>query len=159
MNAVIKASVVLAVAVTVVSYLVYFTGLHTNPVVGGLGSIVIFILLNIAAVIWALRQTAAENGYGKQLLNGLLVGVIGGVLIFVLSWATLSFILPGYLEDVKAANISWMESMNMPEEALEQQIAKIESTSPASQAGGGFIGTVVTSLVVGAITAIFVRKK
>ena len=51
MNASVKAGVGLALGVAVVSLLVAATGLHTNFLIGGLGVIVVFILLNIGMVV------------------------------------------------------------------------------------------------------------
>ncbi len=79
MRSVIKASVALVIAVMVISVLMYVTGLHENALIGGLGSLVLVIGANVGVVFWGLKQTAAENGYLRQLGNGALIGVIGGV--------------------------------------------------------------------------------
>ncbi len=105
-----------------------------------------------------MKQTP-DNGYGKQLLQGLLIGLVAGVLILVFSWVNLSVLFPDYLEQSKTATIEWLESMNLPEQQLEAQVAQIEGQSVTGQAVSGLIGTVITSLIVGAVIAIFVRKK
>ncbi len=158
MNSVVKASVALVVVVMAISVLIYLTGLHENPLIGGLGSLVLVIAANIAVVFWALKQTAGENGYLRQLGGGALIGLIGGVLVFLSSMA-LMMVLPDYLEDVKTAQIVSLEAFNMPEDKLEEQIAKLEAITPIKSSMQGMIGTFVTSLIVGAIVAIFQRKK
>jgi len=115
MNTVIKASVALVVVVMVISLAMYFTGLHENALVGGLGSLVLLIGANIAIVFWALKQTAAENGYGRQLGNAALIGLIGGVLVFLGSMLLLT-VLPDYLEEMKTMQIASLEQFNLPEE-------------------------------------------
>lgn len=67
--------------------------------------------------------------------------------------------LPDYLEDVKTVQIVSLEQFNPPEDVLEKQITKIEATTPISSSMQGMVGTFFTSLIVGAIVAIFKRKK
>ncbi len=67
MQSVFKASVALVAMVMVVSVLMYATGLHENTLIGGLGSLLLVIAANVGVVVWALKQTAAENGYARQL--------------------------------------------------------------------------------------------
>ena len=158
MKSVVKASVALVVMVMVVSVLMYVTGLHENPLIGGLGSLLLVIAANVGVVFWALKQTAAENGYMRQLGNGVLIGLIGGVLVFLGSMALLTAI-PDYLDDMMEMQISSLEQWNLPEDVMEQQIAKIEAITPVSSSLQGLFGTFFTSLIVGAIVAIFKRKK
>ncbi len=158
MKSVVKASVALVVVVMVISVLMYVTGLHENPLIGGLGSLLLVIAANVGVVFWALKQTAAENGYVRQLGNGVLIGLIGGVLVFLGSMVLLTAI-PSYLDDVTAMQISSLEQWNLPEDVKEQKIAKIEAVTPVSSSMAGLMGTFFTSLIVGAIVAIFKRKK
>ena len=158
MQSVVKASVALVVLVMVVSVLMYVTGLHENPLIGGLGSLVLVIGANVAVVVWALKQTAAENRYLRQLGNGALIGLMGGVLVFLGSMVLLTA-LPDYLDDMKEMQISSLEQWNLPEDKMEQKIAQIEAVTPVASSMQGLFGTFFTSLIVGAITAIFQRKK
>jgi hypothetical protein len=159
MNAVIKAGVALAVLVWIVSVIWAVAGLHqTNPIVG-LVFLVVVIVLNVGCIYWALKQTAAENGYGKQLWNVILFGLVAGVLICALSMLNLTVLFPNYLEEESTAVIEFMEGAGMPEEALQGRIEQIEARTPLRQSINGLIGTFFTSLIVGAVVAIFVRKK
>ncbi len=121
--------------------------------------LVVAITLNAGCVFWGLKQTAEGNGYLKQLLNGLLIGVVAGVLIFGLSMLNLTVLFPDHLEESKTASIEMFESMNMPEVMLEKQVEAVEAQTATRQAVSGTIGTLVTSLILGAIIAIFKRKK
>ena len=97
---------------------------------------------------------------GIKRFNGTLIGVIGGALVFAGSMALLTAI-PDYLEDMKAMQISTLEQWgaSLPEDVMDQKVAKIEAVSPISSSMQGLIGTFFTSLIVGAIVAIFQRKK
>ena len=158
MREVVKGSVGLAVLVFVFTAVVILSGI-TNPIVSAIIFLVGAIGLNIAAVWWVLAKTAPESGYGKQLVNATLVGLIAGVLIFGSSLLTLTLIFPDHLDEVVASNIELLELSKLPDEIKQAQIEKLEATTPMSQAQGGLIGTFFTSLIVGAIVAIFKRKK
>jgi len=158
MSSVIKASVTLAVLVTIVSVVFAAAGMHHTPMLG-IVLLVVVIGLDVGCVIWALSPTAAENGYGKQLLNAVIFGVVAGALIFGSSLLQTTVLFPDYIEESTTATIEMYESMGMPEAQLQKAVEKIESTTPVSAALQGTIGTFFTSLIVGAIVAIFKRKK
>jgi hypothetical protein len=159
MSAVIKASVALAVLVAIVSVIFAVAGLHEKGIMPGIVLLVVFIALNVGCVFWALKQTAADNGYGKQLLNAAVFGLIAAVLIFGFSILNLKVFFPSYLEESTTATIEFLEGMNMPAEALQAQVQKQEARTVVGDSTGGAIGTFLTSLIVGAIIAIFKRKK
>jgi hypothetical protein len=160
MNAVVKAGVGLFVLVAVLTLILAFVGLHnTSPILAQIAFLIPAIVINGVCIFWGLSQTAADNGYLKQLLNAVLIGVGGGVLIFLFSWVLLTTLMPGYLEEVKTATIEWLESAGLPEQQLESQVQRVEATTPVSQAIGGLVGTLGTSVVLGAIIAIFKRRK
>ena len=159
MNAVVKWSIVLAGLVTVLSLVIGISGLHKNALVGGVLSIGIAILFNLGTVFMALKETATESSYGKQLLNGVSIGLIAGVLIFLSSWLLLTVIFPEYLDEMRAGYIDWLQAAGLPEEQMQQQIATMEATTPVSQSLAGLMGTFFTSLIAAAIIGIFLRKK
>ncbi len=160
MNAVLKAGIGLAVIVEIITVIGIASGmLLANRLVAELVLLVIFFGLTGVAIFWGLGQTAAESGYGKQLLNALLIGLVAGVLIFAFSMLNLTVLFPDYLAESKTASIEVMENMSMPEQRLEAQVAKIEAQTVAGQARSGAIGTIVRSLFLGAIIAIFKRRK
>ena len=73
----VKASLTLTGVVVLVSLTLYVTGLHQNPLLGGVSSLVLVIGANIAVVYWALKQTASENQYLPQVANAALIGILG----------------------------------------------------------------------------------
>jgi hypothetical protein len=159
MNAVIKAGVALAVLVEILSVIWAVAGLHQMNPIFGFVLLVVFIVLNVGCIYWALKQTAAENGYGKQLLNVVVFGLIAGVLIFAFSMLNLSVLFPNYLEEEATVLIEFIEGAGLPEDAMQARLEQIEARTPVRQSISGLIGTFVTSLIVGAIVAVFMRKK
>ena len=61
--------------------------------------------------------------------------------------------------EMRDSAIAFMESSNMPEASIEAQMLKLDAATPVSQSLPALIGTFITSVVVGAIVAIFKRKK
>ena len=160
MNSVIKSSLLLAAIIAVVSLVFTFSGIQvSNPFLGGMIFVVVAILANVGCLFWGLKGTAAESGYGKQLLNSLIFGVVAGVLIFCVSMLITSVLAPDNFDQGKTAMIEAMEGMNMPEVALAKQIDAIEATTPMGESIKGLIGTILTSLFFGAIISIFKRRK
>jgi hypothetical protein len=158
-NSVINASLILAGVVAVLTVTVIVTGLHEQPAVGIPLFIFGAIFLNIVVVFWGLKQTAAEDPYGKQLTNAALIGLIGGVLIFVVSIVMTGVLFPDFLDESKAAQAGLLESTLPAGPTLDEALARNASRSPLSEAFGGLVGTLGTSILAGAIIGIFLRRK
>ncbi len=159
MHATVKASLVLAGLVALLSIVVYVTGLHKNFMVGQAVFLAGAIAINVAVVVWALTKTAAENPYGRQVLSATVIGVVGGVAIVLVSWLLLAVVFPNVLEESRQAAIEFMEDSGTSEDEVQRQLEMLEKTTPMSQSIPGGIGTFATSLVTGAVFAIFRRKK
>jgi hypothetical protein len=155
MNAVVKWSVILVAAVTVLNLIIIGAGLHTNPL-GGFLFISLATVFNIGVVFMLLRETRAGNPYGKQLINGILLGLVAGALIFVTSFVVLSVVFPNAIPEMIDGYVAFLESAPIDEEIRQAQIAAAQGTTAMAQAMSGLLGT---SLVVSALVAIFLRKK
>ena len=160
MGPVIKFAVILAVVVEIVSVAFAAAGLHQgNPMLGFTVQLVAYIGANVVCLFLALKATAAVSGYGKQLLNSLVFGVVAGVLVMIFSLLNLSVLFPHYIEQTTTSMTEFYESVSMPQDQLDKMIVALEARTPFSESRNGGIGTIVTSLVVGAIVANFKRKK
>ena len=160
MKSVIKAAVTLAVLAAVLSVIVALVGLHrTEPMLAQAAFILPVIILNTGCIVWGLKGTAATNGYVRQVGNGIMIGVIAGVLIFGFSLLMLTVLMPGYLDEMKQATIEWLQTADIAEEMRDKQIATVEGTTATTQSMAGLVGTVATRLVVAVIAAIFLRRK
>ncbi len=159
MHVTLKASLVLVGLVALLSMMLYVTGLHKNFMAGQAVFLIGAVAINVAVIIWALGKTAAENPYGRQLLNATVIGVVGGGLIVLVSWLLASVVFPNALEETRQGAIEYMEANNFPEDKFQSQLETLNKTTPMSQAIPGGLGTFATSLVTGAVFAIFRRKK
>jgi len=158
MGSAIKWGITLALAVSVFSAIWVLAGMHTN-MPAAMGYLGVVILLNIVAVILALRESAAQNGYGGQLAAGVVLGVVGGGGIFLTSFIMLTFVFPGAIPDQVAAFKVAYEAMPVTEAQKELLVASLDTVTPVSSAFQGAIGTLFTSLIAGAITGAFLRKR
>ena len=149
----VRYGLILGIVVSVINLALPALGLHTNM---GMSAVflVIVIVINIAVVILALRETAASANYGGQVMNGLVLGAVGGVIVFVGSWVTTSVVFPNYMAEVMEATRETLASFGIPAEDIDAQLATGSSVDSAFQ---GALGTLVTSVVVAAITGIFKR--
>ena len=156
MNVPIKYGLILGVVAAVISFITMAMGAQMGmmaalfPLVATIATIVIVFL--------ALRETAAEASWTGQLLNSLILGAVGAVIVFVVSWLSLGVVFPNYLAEMAAATEHALASAGMAPEMIEAQVQSMEESTALGQAFAGAVGTVVTSLIAGAIIGIFKRE-
>jgi riboflavin transporter FmnP len=93
-------------------------------------------------------------------MNGLVLSVVAGVIIFAGSLLFTTVAFPNYFADIQAAQTEMLKSAGMPEAEIQAQIAAAAAMqTPFVNAITGVIGTVVTGLVVAAIAGAFWRRK
>ena len=136
--------------------------MHRNPALG-----LVFPLVatatTIGVVVWTLRRTRDEGRrYGGQLVVSFVLAIVAAVLLFVNAFLMTQVLFPDYVEEVRAVQEEVLATQSAgasPEELAAQQKALDVMTSPTVQAATGAIATVVTTMVVALIAAIFIRKK
>ena len=159
MNTILKAGIVLGVLVEIWSYLYVGVGWHKSPATSNLFWVV--FLIQIAVLVWALRQTAAEGrGYGGQIVAGTLVSIIGGVLVVIGSYLCMTMVFPNYVHDVAVMQEQGLRAAGKSEAEIRQLMEMMAKTSsPAMAAIFGCIGTIVTGFVSSLVIGAFVRAK
>lgn len=155
MSVQIKYGLILGVVAAVLS----FIGVAMGAQVSMMAAVfpLLATVLTIVIVFLALRETAAEASWTGQLLNSLILGAVASVIVFVVSWLTLGMIFPNYLMEMAAATEHTLANAGLAPELIEQQVQSLEESTAIGQAFAGGIGTIVTSLVAGAIIGIFKR--
>ncbi|MBI3194459.1 MAG: DUF4199 domain-containing protein [Ignavibacteriae bacterium] len=158
MNTTLKYGLILGLLCSAWTYVLCFTGWYIDPVMMNMFYAV--ILIEIIILYFALKETATTKTYGGQVVNGLLVSVYGGIIIFVSSMIFTSVVFPNYFSDLNAAYTEMMSGQGMSEEEITKAIQAMASTqTPFMGAIMGFVGTVGTALVASLVIAIFKRKK
>ncbi|MDH3628819.1 MAG: DUF4199 domain-containing protein [Acidobacteriota bacterium] len=158
MSAAVKGGLGLGIAVVVFNLIFLGAGMHRNPLLGFL-AIAIYIGLTILFLVLALRKSRTENPYLKQVMSSVVLGVVAAVIITIGSIVLTTMVFPDSIQQQSEATLEFLEGANLPQEALDAQIEKLESLTANGQAIQGGIFTIITCLVVGLIAAIFVRKK
>ena len=147
MNAPVKYGLILGVVVGVLGFVIAGLGLHTR-----LGTSMAFmsvsVIVNVVVVFLALRETAASATWTGQLRNSLILGAVGAVVVFASSWVMTALVFPDYHAEYAAATRDALAGTGLP----------VEQPTPAGAALSGSIGTIATSLIVGALVGIFKRQ-
>lgn len=154
----IGAGVLLGLLCVVWQFVVGFTGWYKDPVLLNLFFLV--IPLEIGIVIWALRKTARGTTWGGQVLNGLLLSVVAGVIIFAGSLLFTTVAFPDYFAEIQATRAEMLKAGGLTEAQAGSQVAAAAAMqTPLVNALTGVVGTVVTGTLVAAIAGAFMRKK
>jgi hypothetical protein len=154
-----SAGVVLGLIVGVWMFIYGFAGFYKSQQTGWL-FIAGATLIEIGVLIWGLKKTVAEGKrYGGQLVAGLLICLIGGVIIIVFSMVWTA-VFPDVFEVTEALTADRLADTGLSEEQIEAQMAATAFTrTPLFSAISGFIGTMFTGLIISLITAAFIRVK
>lgn len=159
MSTAVKGGVFLGLLTVAWTFVMGSTGWYKDPVLLFLFWIV--VLFELAVLVWALRKTAAEGAtYGKQIVNGLVLSVVAAKIIFVGSLLFTTVAFPSYFEDLRVLHAESLRSSGMAEEEIARAVEMSASMqTPFIQAMSGFLGTLVTGLVLSLILGVFFRKK
>lgn len=159
MNVAFRWGVILAIVVTLMNAIVIITGMHRNPITGSLVPIALAILINLVVVFLVLRTTKSEFDYGGQLRNGLVLGIVGGVLVGAGAWILLALVFPHAIAQAREGTLAFLKTAGMSEQQIQTQTAAMNRATPLSQALPGVLGTFFTSIVGAAIIGAFLRRK
>lgn len=156
MNVPVKFGLILGVVAAVISFVTVAMGPQMSAM-AILFSIVATVV-TIGIVFLALRETAAEASWVGQLLNSLILGAVAAAIVFVVSWLSLGVVFPAYLSEMAAATEHALASAGLAPEMIEAQVQNMEEATAVGQAFAGAVGTIVTSVIAGAIIGIFKRE-
>ena len=158
MSSTVRTGLLVGAAVVAWTFVMGITGWYLHPTLLNLFWAVIPI--QVALLVAGLRSSAAENGYGKQVLSGTLASLLAAVLIFCGSLLFTTVAFPRYFEEIRAVQAEILaKSGKSPEEVKAQVEAMVSMQTPFLQALFGAIGTVVTGLVSSLVIAAFARKR
>jgi len=158
MPAVVRYGILLGLAVFAWTFIMGATGWYKHPVLLNLFWMVIPI--QIGVMLWGLRATAAESGYGRQVLHGLQICLLASVLIFAGSWLFTAVAYPGYFQELETLGRAQLAQSGMKAEQIETAMrAQAPFQSSVMNALMGVVGTVVTGLVISLVAGIWLRRK
>ena len=156
MNVPVKFGLILGVVAAVIGFITVAMGPQMS-LLAGLFPLVATVV-TIVIVFLALKETAAEANWTGQLLNSLIIGAVAAAIVFVVNWLSLAAVFPNYLAETAAAAEHALASAGLAPEMIEQQVQSLEESTAIGNAFAGAVGTIVTSLIAGAIVGIFKRE-
>jgi uncharacterized membrane protein len=159
MNTSLRAGVVLGVLVTIWTFVMGVTGWFLDPVLLNLFWVV--VVIQIAVLIWALRQTAREGTrYWGQVGKGTLISIVGAAIIFCGSLLFTTVVFPDHFAELQAMQVEMLKRAGQPDAQIKAAVEAAAATqTPFLQALFGFIGTVVTGAVVSLAVGAFAKGK
>ena len=160
MRPIVTAGIVLGLLVGVWMFVVGAAGWYRNPDMGWLFNVGA-IVIEIGALIWGLKQTAAAGRrYGGQILAGLSICVIGGLIIVLVSLVWSGLVFTDVFDVMYDMAADRMADQGMGDQEIDEMLAATAfMRTPLAQALMGLIGTLVTGLILSLIVAAFLRHK
>lgn len=154
----VRWGVILGVAVAVLNLVFGLVGWHRIYEMSFV-FLTVAILINLATVVLCLREQASSASWLGQVKNGLIVGLVGSVIIFVTSWLVTTVVFPDYFADMAEGYRQAYLDMGRSEAEVADLVAATAATSPIRSAFDGVVGTMATSLVVAAIAGVWLRTR
>lgn len=148
----------MGVACVAWTFVMGLAGWHTHPVLLNLFWVVVAI--EVAVLIWGLRQTAAAGGYWRQVGTGTVMSIIGGAIIFCGSLLFTTVAFPEYFAELRQAQEAILRAAGESEEQVRAAVeSAARSQTPLIQASMGLVGTLVTGVVASMVIAAFPRLR
>jgi TM2 domain-containing membrane protein YozV len=159
MNPILSSGIMIGVACAVWTLVMGYSGLYKDPSLAGLFFLVIPI--EIAGLVWGLRQTGREGKtYAGQIVAGTMMAIVAGVIIIASSLLFTTVLFPNYSQDLERM---YRETLQQQGKTATEIAAAVQgnaaSWTPMAQAMSGFIGTLVTGILGSAVIGYFVRRK
>jgi len=151
----VKYGIVLGVIVGAMGFALAILGLHTSEMAPA-RFVIAAVIINVVIVVLATHRTAPYSNWGRQVRNGLVLGVVAAAIIFLSSWVMTAVVFPDYYAEFAEAARERAVAAGLSAEAIAEAEA-LASGTPVGSAFSGALGTVITSVVVAAIAGVFKR--
>jgi hypothetical protein len=163
-NTVLRYGLYAAGAYIALSLIMYLTSFNMMTIGGGITYYVCLFAIGAVFAVMATRHQRDQLdggyiGYGKALLVGLLTVFIGVFISSLWGYVLINFIDPGYVDNLKEQFVeTWGEQM--PADALEEALEGFDKAGdPLAILKQGVMGGGIFGLIVGLITAAFMKKQ
>lgn len=135
-------------------------GWHKQPSLYFLRFILVVVAYQVALLLWALRETAREGGYGRQVWTGVSISLLASVIVYASSILFVTVVFPTHIQESVAASRQLMAAQGVSPEQIEAVIkAQAPLQTPRASAMAGVFGTVMTGLFTSLIAAVWFRRK
>lgn len=158
MTPAVRWGVALGVAVAVVQVVFALAGWHRSYDMAAV-FLAVVVPLNVIAVLLSLRRTASTTGWVGQVRNAAVLGAVASVIVFVGSWIVSGVMIPDYFDQMAEGYRSAYVARGLSDTEVEELVRATAATSPVRSAFDGVVGTLATSLIVGALAGIWLRRR
>lgn len=158
MSPTLKTGLAIGIATFLWTLVMGVTGWYKDPAMVPVFFLV--IVFEVLLLYWGLRQTAAANGYGAQVMAGTLMAVVAAPVIFAGSMLFTSVLFPGYFADLRAMQVEILKGQGVAEAEITRQVEEaMRMQTPVVNAAVGAVASVITGAIASALIAIGVRRK
>jgi hypothetical protein len=135
------------------TFVMGYTGWYKDPAM--MNAFFAVIVIEVIGLIWGLRQTARQGrGWAGQVAAGTIMSVIGGVIIIASSLLFTTLLFPNYFVEIEEMGRRVMEQQGKSAAEIDAALQRSRAmATPMRQAMAGFLGTVITGIVVSAMIA------
>ena len=158
MNPIFSAGVLIGLLCGAWTFVMGFTGWYKDPALTLL-FLPAVIIIEVAGLYWGLRQTAAQGRvYAGQVVAGAMMSTIAGVIVICSSLLFTMVAFPDYFQELEAMQRQLLAKAGSSPAEIDAAVQS-SATTPMGQALAGFVGTLVTGIIVSAVIAIWVRAR
>ncbi len=158
-------SLLISVALIILSLVFYLVGHSTSAVHGWLGFALFVVGLIYAAIMYRNEYNGGYIKYGSSLGFLTIVGLITGVIVGVYSFILYSIIAPDLMEQIRqdtietAINMMYQLNPNYSDAELDALIdLQLRFQTPFFKAISGIVGYTFQGFLFGLIISIFVKR-
>jgi hypothetical protein len=159
---------ILAISIAVLTLVLYFLGLHSDPArlttakwVGGLAGFAISVAVTVIG-IKARRAEVPESeefGYGRALGAGVLISVVASVLGAIFNFVYMAYINPGYSEVLLQDQMDKLQAKGLSAAQLDQAEKMTRMfMGPLPASLFGLLFGVIFGVVIALVLAAFLKR-
>ena len=158
MHPTLRYGVLLGLGVAAWTFVMGFTGWYKSPSLLYLFWLV--IPYQIGLLVWALRESGRDSGYGRQVWTGVSISLLGSLIIYAASILFTTVVFPKYFQELEALGRQVMAKQGLSPEQIEAAVkAQAPMQTPRASAMAGAIGTVLTGFFTSVIASVWFRRK
>lgn len=160
MHPTLRYGLLLGLGVAAWGFVFNFLGWHRQPSLYALRFILVVVAYQVGLLLWALRATARDGGYGRQVWTGVSISLLASILIYATSLLLTTVVFPTHIQESVEASRQLMASQGLSADQIEGIIrTQAPLQTPRASAMAGVMGTVMTGFFTSAIAAIWLRRK
>jgi len=142
------------------SLILFLAGLHLNKTLGYVGYIILIGGMAWGTLEYRKRYLGGFMTYGKAFSSCFMIGLFSGILGAIYMFIFAQFIHPGLIQEVLDMSRQALADKNLTDEQMEQALAmQSKFMSPVMMTIWGLFASLIASVVLGLILAIFLKKE